>query len=87
MSFAGGAAPTPSDSDNDMNDDLSPPSSPDPSDLPSEEDDLPPYQSEPHAGRQKAVAAVMEQLLPAMFAASMQCLPGNSRKLQNSGWE
>ena len=44
-----------------MNDDLPPPSSPDPSDLPPEEDDdLPPDQSEPQAGRQKAVAAVME---------------------------
>ena len=58
--FTGGAAPTPSDSDNDMNDDLPPPSSPDPPDLPPEEDDLPPDQSEPQAGRQKAVAAVME---------------------------
>ena len=58
--LTGGAAPTPSDSDNDMNDDLPPPSSPDPPDLPPEEDDLPTDQSEPQAGRQKAEAAVME---------------------------
>jgi len=51
-----------------MNDDLPPPSSPDPPDLPPEEDDLPPDQSEPQAGRQKAVAAVMELHPPEMLA-------------------
>ena len=66
--FTGGTAPTPSDSDNDMNDDLPPPSSPDPSDLPPEEDDLPPDQSEPQAGSQKAVAVVMELHPPEMLA-------------------
>ena len=66
-----------------MNHDLPQPSSPEPYDLPSEEDDLPPDQSEPQAGRQKIVAAVMElQLLhpPDMLAKLCSAIPGNSQK-------